>query len=69
MKIRLLTPSLLKQEPISFRMLKGYLPPVITVHMFPHQPEKEQIVDQLKKVAAELNIHITPGYEGMQITL
>jgi hypothetical protein len=37
--------------------------------MFPQNPEKEQIDAELKKVSAELHTPITPGYEGMQITL
>jgi ribonuclease BN (tRNA processing enzyme) len=64
-----LTPGLLKEELISFRKIKGYLPKVITMHMFPQSPEKELIEDELKRVAVELNADITPGYEGMQITL
>jgi ribonuclease BN (tRNA processing enzyme) len=64
-----LTPALLKEELLSFRIIKGYLPKIITVHMFFKSPEKEQISTELKQVAAELNTIITPGYEGMQITL
>ena len=64
-----LTPALLKEELISFHKIKGYLPKIITVHMFPQNPEKEQIEAELKRVAAELNTTIIPGYEGMQITL
>jgi len=64
-----LTPGLLKEELISFRKIKGYLPKVITMHMFPQSPEKELIEEELKRVAFELNADITPGYEGMQISL
>jgi len=64
-----LTPGLLKDELTSFRKIKGYLPKIITVHMFPQSPEKELIEDELKQVAVELNADIIPGYEGMQITL
>jgi ribonuclease BN (tRNA processing enzyme) len=64
-----LTPGLLKEELASFRKIKGFLPRVITVHMFPQSPEKELIETELKQVAAELNADITPGYEGMQVTL
>jgi ribonuclease BN (tRNA processing enzyme) len=64
-----LTPGLLKEELISFRKIKGYLPKVITVHMSPQSPDRELIEDQLKRVAAELKADIVPGYEGMQITL
>jgi ribonuclease BN (tRNA processing enzyme) len=68
-EVRHLTPALLKEELVTFRKIKGYLPKVITVHMFPQNPEKEQIDAELKKVSAELHTPITPGYEGMQITL
>jgi len=64
-----LTPILLKKELMSFRKIKGYLPKIITVHMFPQSPEKELIVEELQQVATELNATIIPGYEGMQITL
>ena len=64
-----LTPTLLKEELISFRKIKGYLPKIITVHMFPQSPEKERIDTELKQVATELNTPIIPGYEGMEISL
>jgi ribonuclease BN (tRNA processing enzyme) len=64
-----LTPGLLKQELLSFRKLKGYLPKVVTVHMFPQTPEKELIEAELKAVAVELEADITAGFEGMQVTL
>lgn len=62
-----LTPNLLKPELIAFRALKGYLPPVITVHMNPLQ-EKE-IAAETALLAKELNASITLAYEGMQIQL
>ena len=64
-----LTPGLLKEELISFRNIKGYLPKVITVHMSPQSPDREMIDAGLKQVALELSADITPGYEGLQITL
>jgi phosphoribosyl 1,2-cyclic phosphodiesterase len=64
-----LTPGLLKEELTSFREIKGYLPRVVTVHMFPQTPEKELIEAELHKVAAEMHADITCGYENMQITL
>jgi ribonuclease BN (tRNA processing enzyme) len=66
---RHLTPALLKEELTSFRKIKGYLPRVITVHMFPQGAEKELIMEELAEIATELSTTITPGYEGMQITL
>ena len=62
-----LTPSLLKQELISFQELKGYLPQVVLVHMNPSL-EKE-IEAEIAAVAEALNNPITLAYEGMQIHL
>ncbi|MFC1976770.1 MBL fold metallo-hydrolase [Chloroflexota bacterium] len=62
-----LTPSLLKQELVIFRELKGYLPRVITVHMSPGL-EKE-IEAEIAVIAKDLNNPITLGYEGMQLHL
>jgi ribonuclease BN (tRNA processing enzyme) len=62
-----LTPSLLKEELVSFHNIKGYLPKIITVHMFPQDQGKIEV--ELKKVAIELNTTIIPGYEGMEIAL
>ncbi len=62
-----LTPSLLKQELVAFRELKGYLPEVITVHMNPGL-EKE-IEAEIAVVAGELNNPISLGYEGMELNL
>jgi ribonuclease BN (tRNA processing enzyme) len=64
-----LTPNLLRDEMISFRKIKGYLPRIITVHMFPQNPEKKEIEREIKRIAAELKTSITTGYEGMEITL
>jgi ribonuclease BN (tRNA processing enzyme) len=64
-----LTPALLEDELTSFRRIKGYLPKVITVHMFPQSPEKELIEAELERISVELNTTIIPGREGMQITL
>ncbi|MDP6501264.1 MAG: MBL fold metallo-hydrolase [Dehalococcoidales bacterium] len=60
-----LTPSLLKEELINFRELKGYLPQVVTVHMSPGL--EEEIEAEMAVVAGELNIRISLGYEGMEI--
>lgn len=64
-----LTPVLLEGEMAAFRKIKGYLPQIITVHMFPHSPEKERIEAELKQVAGKLNASITLAYEGMQVML
>jgi ribonuclease BN (tRNA processing enzyme) len=64
---RHLSPSLLKEELISFREIKGYLPRVIAVHMNPAL-EKE-IAAELATVEKELDASITMGYEGMELKL
>lgn len=66
-KNRHFTPKLLKQELVTFRELKGYLPKVVTVHMNP-ELEKE-IKAEIAIVADELNNPITLGYEGMKLNL
>ncbi len=66
-KLLHLTPGLLKPELVSFRKQKGYLPPVITVHMSPSQ-EKE-IEAETALLAEELGASITLAHEGMQIQL
>ncbi len=62
-----LTPSLLKEELLSFQKIKDYLPPVILVHMNPRQ-EKE-IAAEIAPLAKELNTSITLAYEGLLINL
>jgi ribonuclease BN (tRNA processing enzyme) len=62
-----LTPNLLKEELIAFQKLKGYLPPVVLVHMNPRQ-EKE-IETETALLAKELNASITLAYEGMLLQL
>ena len=62
-----LTPSLLKQELLSFRKLKGYLPRIITAHMLPEM--QGRIEAQLGEVAAALDHPITPGREGMRLQI
>jgi hypothetical protein len=37
--------------------------------MSPQSPDREMIDAGLKQVALELSADITPGYEGLQITL
>jgi len=62
-----LTPSLLKQELISFREIKGYIPRVVLVHMNP-ELEKD-IRAETAQVEKELNASIEAGYEGMKIEI
>jgi len=62
-----LTPRLLKQELLDFKRVRGYLPPVVTVHMSPHI--EGEIKDEVAQVAEELAATITLGYEGMKISI
>jgi ribonuclease BN (tRNA processing enzyme) len=62
-----MSPSLLKEELISFREIKGYLPRVVAVHMSPNL-EKE-IAAEIAVVAKELDCPISMGYEGMGLKL
>jgi len=62
-----LTPRLLKEELAEFKGIKGFLPPIVTVHMNP-QLESE-IREELEEVSRELGSEITLGYEGMRIVL
>ena len=62
-----LTPRLLKQELIDFKRVKGYLPPVVTIHMSPHL--ESEIKEEVAQVAIELEANITVGYEGMKIII
>ncbi|MDD5039262.1 MAG: MBL fold metallo-hydrolase [Dehalococcoidales bacterium] len=62
-----LTPGLLKQELITFRKLKGYLPRVVVIHINPGL--EEQIKAEVAAVSRDLDSPIILGYEGMQIHL
>jgi ribonuclease BN (tRNA processing enzyme) len=62
-----LTPSLLKQELVSFQEVNGYLPRVVVVHMDPAL--EEEIAAEMAAVAKVLGCSITIGYEGMQLSL
>ena len=62
-----LTPKLLKEELISFRKLKGYLPRVVLVHMNPRL--EREIADEIADVARALGTSINLAYEGMQLAL
>lgn len=60
-----LTPNLLKQELISFKDRKGYLPQVIAIHM--DTGLEPEIKEEIAKVAEALNIPITVAKEGMRL--
>lgn len=62
-----MSPSLLREELISFGKVRGYLPRVVVVHMSPDL--EEEIATEIAKVAQELDCSITLGYEGMEFEL
>lgn len=62
-----LVPSLLRQELMEFRRLKGYLPPVVLVHLAFQW--REEIAQEVKAVAEELGATIELGREGMRLRL
>ena len=62
-----LTPALLKNELITFRECKGYLPRIITVHM--DTGFEPQIREEINTVAESLDIPITVAEEGMQFNI
>lgn len=61
-----LTPQSLQQELIEFRQRKGYLPPVVLIHLAPHL--QAQIEQEINQVAEELGASISLGYEGMTLS-
>lgn len=62
-----LTPGLLREELLLFKEIKGYLPEVVAVHMYPRL--EAEIKDELDAVAAELGNSISLAYEGRQLEL
>lgn len=62
-----LTSETLRVELIAFREQKGYLPPVLIIHLPPHL--EDAIRREVAQVAAELKADITLGHEGMTFTL
>ena len=64
-----LTPSLLREELLTFRKLKAYLPRIILVHMNPNPDQKNPLADQVAALAKELNASITLAHEGMRLQL
>ena len=62
-----LTPRLLKQELLDFKRARGYLPPVITIHLSPHI--EAEIAEEVAQVAKELAADITLGSEGMKVSI
>ena len=62
-----LTPALLSEELLEFKKVKGYLPPVVIIHvsaMF-----EPQIKREAAQLAQDLGAKITVGHEGMRLRL
>jgi ribonuclease BN (tRNA processing enzyme) len=68
-EVKHLSPTLLKEELIHFQKIKGYLPGVITTHMYPDEREEADRRVELERISKELGVSITIGYEGMEIVL
>jgi ribonuclease BN (tRNA processing enzyme) len=62
-----LTPRLLGEELAAFKVKKGYLPPVVIVHLSPvFEPE---IAEEVERMAEKLGADVTLGFEGMKLEL
>ncbi|MDP2919761.1 MAG: MBL fold metallo-hydrolase [Dehalococcoidia bacterium] len=68
-EVKHMSPGLLKEELISFRKIKGYLPRIVTTHHFPHEGEEEERRVELEQLARELDASITIGNEGLELEL
>jgi len=60
-----LTPRLLGEELAGFKKTKGYLPPVVIIHVSP--VFEGEIKEEAERVAKQLGANITLGYEGMRV--
>lgn len=68
-EVKHLSPSLLWEELVSFKKLRGYLPHVVTTHQFPNEDQESERRAELERVARELGAAVTVGYEGLEIDL
>jgi len=60
-----LTPRLLGEELDQFKKVKGYLPPVVVIHLA--SLFENQIREETAQLSKELGTKITLGHEGMRI--
>ena len=60
-----LCPSLLGEELVSFRQIKGYLPRVVLTHLNPEV--EDEIRDEAAHRATKLDDDISLAYEGMEL--
>jgi ribonuclease BN (tRNA processing enzyme) len=66
-KVGHMTPALLKRELVEFRKQKGYVPPVILVHMAPLL--EAEIRREAAELGRQLDAKIDLAYEGMEIEI
>lgn len=62
-----LTPALLKNELLTFKRIKGYLPKVVAVHMNPGL--ESEIAAQIEAVAQEIEADISLAHEGIELDI
>ncbi len=62
-----LCPRTLWKELNDFRLIKGYLPEIVVVHLSPQY--EEEISEEVKRVANDLNISISVAREGQTIII
>ncbi len=62
-----LCPGMLRKELSAFRLIKGYLPEIVLIHLSPQY--EEEIAEEVKHVANDLNISISLAREEQTITV
>jgi len=62
-----LDPRLLGEELAGFKKTKGYLPPVVVIHVSPMF--EGEIKEEVEQVAKQLGANVTLSYEGMRLNL
>lgn len=62
-----LTPALLSEELLAFKKFRGYLPPVVVIHI--SSMFEAQIKREVAQLAESLGTKITVGHEGMKLKL
>lgn len=62
-----LCPETLKDELMQFNLIKGYMPRVTVVHMFPQY--EQEIEKEIQEIGSELDISISITHEGEEIIL
>jgi len=62
-----LDPRLLGEELVGFKETKGYLPPVVVIHVSPMF--EGEIKEEVEQVAKQLGADVTLSYEGVRLNL